>query len=180
MTAEFSRFNRTTDHLKGEVLKKLGPNYTFNQSIWSPMDNGWKLLLDHKCGKRLEAFLRDSNVDIEFVDKEAHEACKKWAREVANKDRRNIRMNECKGEYAQVIRLYFEDQSRKPHTFSKGPGPCGRNVVGIKMEDAGPVLRIYQFCDDEVSPDIFTDQKDRLERWTHYNALDPFPNETQG
>lgn len=176
MNTVFSRFNRTTDHLKVEVIKKLGPNYTFNQALWSPMDNGWKLILDHKCGKRLVAFLRDSCTDIEFVDKEAHAACKKWAHEVANKDRRNTRMNECKGEFAQGIRLYFEDQSRKLHTFSMGPGPCGRNVVGIKMEDAGPVLRIYQFCDDEFRPDIFTYQKSSLERWTHYNAEDPFPS----
>lgn len=160
----------------------LGANfrgYELVNHMWSTMDDSWQCNILHKpTGTKLQAYIRidSGSITIRWVDPEVKKVCHEHDAAIERKERRARHANECKGEWFSVVRLYLKAATEgKPHEFKHGLGPCGRNVVFLKVEDLGSKLKVYQYCDDETRPDVFVYRTDELIRWSLYETDNPNP-----
>lgn len=182
MALSTSRFNATELNIEAFIARNAASHehYKLLHHTWSPFDSAFQCKMRHiPTGTELDLYVNPETKDWRWHDPKKHEACKEFDRVAHDKTRRNRFMNDCKGEFVESVKLYRVN-GEKPHVFAKGVGPCGRNVVGLKVLDLSSKLVIYQFCDDEVRPDEFTYRTDllsnwSLSNWSLYQAANPNP-----
>lgn len=54
-----------------------------------------------------------------------------------------------------LLQVRLKHQPNKPYEWRLGKGPCGKEVVALKMIRAQDGVMVYQYCEDQGEPDVF-------------------------
>ncbi|AKG94486.1 hypothetical protein [Delftia phage IME-DE1] len=132
-----------------------------------------------------EEFIWSQRLGVWFVKGTSPDAAKEALRQRKMKDQRADAFNrsfngkqDAKSAQVLVLKLKSEGLGLRPHEWKLGPGPCGRTVLGLKVDRVSMPgwLVVWQWCEDEPSrPDEFCYPLDDIAALRIYQTGNPHP-----
>lgn len=137
-----------------------------------------------------EEFIWSQRLGVWFIKGTSPDAAKEALRQRRMKDARADAFNrsfnakqDAQIARVLVLKLKSEGAPMRPHEWKHGLGPCGRTVLGLKVDRKSMPgwLVIWQWCEDEPSrPDEFCYPLDDIACLRIYQTDDPSPANAPG